>query len=111
MATPPDSPIAAEKPSMERVDVVRTLKDAGFAALIAFFLFLPLIGFKTIQNIRNEIALETRFALLFWCVLIVAAARLLHSLALAPWLARRAARLPASSQDGAAITTTIGTWA
>src|SRR3954471_16626936 len=111
MATPPDSPIAAEKPSMERVDVVRTLKDAAFAALIAFFLFLPLIGFKTVQNIRNEIGLETRFSLLFWCVAIVAAARLLHSLVLAPWLARRAAHRPVPTQDGAAIATRMGTWA
>ncbi len=32
--------------------------------LIAFGLFLPLIGFKTVQNIRNELVLETRWPLL-----------------------------------------------
>ena len=34
-------------------------------ALVAFALFLPLIGFKTVQNMRNELELETRFPLLF----------------------------------------------
>ena len=43
-----------------RVDVTAALKSAGLTALISFFLFLPLIGFKTVQNMRNELELETR---------------------------------------------------
>ena len=41
--------------------VARALREAAFAGLIAFGLFLPLIGFVTVQNIRNELVLETRW--------------------------------------------------
>ena len=44
---------------------LRALKDAALTALVSFALFLPLIGFKTVQNMRNELELETRFPLLF----------------------------------------------
>jgi branched-chain amino acid transport system permease protein len=79
--------------------IVRAFKDAGFWALVAFGLFLPLIGFRTVQNIRNELALETRWLLLFVFVAIVAAGRLFHNLVVAPWLERRrlAARAPAAA--------------
>ncbi len=69
--------------------LARAFKDAGFWALVAFGLFLPLIGFHTVQNIRNELALETRWPLLAVFVAVVAAGRLLHSLFISPWLARR----------------------
>jgi branched-chain amino acid transport system permease protein len=74
------------------------LKDAAFWALVAFGLFLPLIGFRTVQNIRNELTLETRWPLLAAFVAVVAAGRLFHNLVIAPWLARRrlAARAPAA---------------
>ena len=51
-----------------RVDVAAALKRAGLTAMMSFFLFLPLIGFKTVQNMRNELELETRLPLLlaFW---------------------------------------------
>ncbi|MGZ9106519.1 MAG: DUF3382 domain-containing protein, partial [Rhodoplanes sp.] len=44
-----------------RVDFVRALKDAAIAALLAFGLFLPLIGLRTTQDIRNELTIETRW--------------------------------------------------
>ena len=47
-----------------RVDLARALKDAVFAALLSLGLFLPLVGFDTVTNIRNELVLETRFELL-----------------------------------------------
>jgi branched-chain amino acid transport system permease protein len=74
------------------VDIVGALRDAGVAAAIAFGLFLPLIGFKTVQNMSNEVVLETRWPLLFILVAIIAAARLLGSLVVAPLQARRQAR-------------------
>jgi branched-chain amino acid transport system permease protein len=80
-------------------NLVRALKDAGFWALVAFGLFLPLIGFRTVQDIRNELTLETRWPLLFVFVAIVAAGRLFQNLVIAPWLERRrvAARVPAAA--------------
>src|ERR1700704_129849 len=75
-----------------RADIVRALRETALAGLIAFCLFLPLIGFKTVQNIHNELILETRWPLLAALVAIIAVTRLLHALLLAPWLERRALR-------------------
>src|SRR5207302_749416 len=44
--------------------VVGALRQAAITGLIAFGLLLPLIGFNTVQNIRNELILETRWPLL-----------------------------------------------
>jgi branched-chain amino acid transport system permease protein len=74
-----------------RIALPRALRDAGFTALIAFGLFLPLIGLQTVQNIRNELVLDTRWPLLFTLVATVAGGRLLFSLFAAPWIARRSA--------------------
>ena len=71
---------------------MRALRDTVITALIAFGLFLPLIGFNTVQNIHNELVLETRWPLLAALVAVVAGIRFLHELLIAPWLARRAAR-------------------
>jgi len=64
--------------------------DAGLTAVLAFFLLLPLIGFRTVQNIRNEIVLETRWQMLFGFVAMAATGRLFYSLVIAPWRERRA---------------------
>ena len=64
------------------VDVARALRDAGVTALIAFGLFLPLIGFQTVTDIRNELILATRWPLLFAIVAIVGVGRLAYSLVL-----------------------------
>ncbi len=73
-----------------RVDVPRALRDAGITALIAFGLFLPLIGLQTVQNIRNELVLTTRWPLLFILVAIVGLGRLVFSLVVEPRLKARA---------------------
>jgi branched-chain amino acid transport system permease protein len=85
-----------------RVDVAAALKSAGLTAMMSFFLFLPLIGFKTVQNMRNELELETRFPLLLTMVALITAARLLGSLVIAPWRERHAAR-PASARASAVM--------
>jgi branched-chain amino acid transport system permease protein len=77
---------------ISRVDAVRALRDAGWTALLAFGLFLPLIGFQTVQNINRELVLDTRFGLLAIFVAIVAGGRLTYSLVIAPWRARAVAR-------------------
>jgi len=66
------------------IDLPHALKDAGWTALIALGLFLPLIGFRTVQNIRNELVLETRFTLLFVFVALVVAGRLIFTLLIVP---------------------------
>ena len=75
-----------------RPDFMHALRAAALAGLIAFGLFLPLIGFKTVQNISNQLVLETRWPLLFALVAIIAGMRFLQALVIAPWLQRRAAR-------------------
>jgi branched-chain amino acid transport system permease protein len=85
------SDMAARGPDT-RVDVGRALKDAGLTALLAFGLFLPLIGFLTVQDISNTLVLTTRLPLLFSLVAVIAVARLVYSLIVAPWLAARARR-------------------
>src|SRR5262249_59393891 len=94
-----------------RVDIPRALKDAVFAALLALGLFLPLIGFDTVTNIRNELILETRFGLLGVFVALITAASLLNSFVVAPWRARRAlaARKPATPL-AAALARVLGQW-
>ena len=72
------------------------LRDAGFTGLIAFGVLLPLIGFKTGVDGRNELVLTTRWPLLFAVVAVIAAGRFLYCFALVPWLARRAAAAGAS---------------
>jgi branched-chain amino acid transport system permease protein len=73
-----------------RIDGVRALRDAGLTALIAFGLFLPLIGFRTVTDFRNELVLKTRLPLLLAIVAIVGAGRLAYSLAADAWLRQRA---------------------
>src|SRR5262245_38169195 len=89
-----------------RIDIPRALKDAVFAALLSLGLFLPLIGFDTVTNIRNELILETRFGLLCVFVALITAASLVNSFVIAPWRARRArvARKPASPLAGVLAT-------
>ena len=64
---PDEAQIPASRPS-----IARALGKAALTALVAFGLFLPLIGFRTFQNIRNELTLETRWPLLFVFVAIPA---------------------------------------
>jgi branched-chain amino acid transport system permease protein len=75
-----------------RVDVVRALRDAAFTGLVTFGLLLPLVGFETITNIRDELTLTTRWPLLAAAVVITVAGRFLYSVAVDPWLARRRER-------------------
>ena len=80
-----------------RGDAVRALRDAGFTALLAFGMFLPLIGLQTVTDIRNELILTTRWPLLFAIVAIAGAGRLAYSLVFAPWLKQRALRSVAAA--------------
>jgi len=93
-----------------RVEVGKALKDAAITAAISFALLLPLIGFKTVQNMRNELELETRLPLLLWIVAVITAARLFGMLVIAPWRERRALRPGAENARLTAVKTAFATW-
>ncbi len=75
-----------------RVNIPGALRDAALTGLIAFGLFLPLIGFQTTVNGRNELILVTRWPFLVVLVAIIVAGRLAYSVVAEPWLAQRAMR-------------------
>ncbi len=81
------APVASEHNKLKTA-----LTDAGVTALLAFGLFLPLVAFKTEQDIRNELIVTTRWQLFFALVGIVGFSRLFYSLTLQPWLQQRALR-------------------
>ncbi|RDV05275.1 high-affinity branched-chain amino acid ABC transporter permease LivM [Undibacter mobilis] len=81
-------------------------RDAALTALISFGLFLPLIGFETVVNIRNELTLDTRWSLLFSIVGLIFVGRLAYSLFAAPQIAQRKQRAAATP----AWLGTIGKW-
>ena len=85
-----------------RTELSEALRDAGLTALIAFGVFLPLVGFQTITDIRDVLILTTRWPLLFALVGSIAGARFIYVLALAPRLDRGALRLPQRASATAA---------
>ncbi len=76
----------------ERSRLTGALYDAGVTALLAFGLLLPLIGFLTVTDIRNELVLTTRWPLLFALAGIAGFGRLFYALSIEPWLRQRALR-------------------
>src|SRR5437660_7378275 len=86
--------IMDETQQSARPDVAGAFREAAVAGLIALGLFLPLIGFNTVQNIRNELVIQTRWPLLVTLVALVAAGRVLQTLVIGPALARTARRPP-----------------
>jgi branched-chain amino acid transport system permease protein len=86
------APAKSERSKLSSTKLNKALRDASVTALLAFGLFLPLIGFETQQNIRNELILTTRWPLFLSIVGIVGFGRLFYSLTLEPWLRQRATR-------------------
>lgn len=64
-------------------------KEAVIAGLLAFGMFVLIIGFRTTQNIRNELIIEPRFGLLASVVGVVMVGRFLISAFIQPLLAAR----------------------
>jgi len=93
---------------ISRVDAFCALRDAGWTALLAFGLFLPLIGFVTVQNMDRQLVLDTRFGLLAVFVAIVFGGRLAYSLLIEPLLARAA--LKAAPAAPSRLLTALGRW-
>ncbi|MGA2566501.1 MAG: high-affinity branched-chain amino acid ABC transporter permease LivM [Pseudolabrys sp.] len=82
----------ADGAPVTRVELARALRDAGFTALLTFGLLLPLIGFQTVTDFRNNLIVIARWPLLFAIVAIVGAGRLAFSLAVEPRLKQRKLR-------------------
>jgi len=97
------APDTAIRPDAVRPNIARAFKDAAITAAISFALLLPLIGFKTVQNMRNELELETRFPLLLTIVAIITAARLFGLLVIEPWREHRALHPPAPNATMSAV--------
>jgi branched-chain amino acid transport system permease protein len=68
------------------------LRHSLRTALIAFGLFLPLIGFQTITNINDVLVLTTRWPLLLAVVVITGFCCFVYSALIAPRIAQRAQR-------------------
>jgi branched-chain amino acid transport system permease protein len=72
--------------------IVRALKDAAVTGVLSAALFLPLIAFTSVQSMRNELVLETRWGLFFSVVALVVLTRFFYMLVVAPWQERRPAK-------------------
>jgi len=92
----------------ERLDLVRALGDAARTSVIAFFLFLPLIGFLTQTDINNVLILTTRWPLLFSWIGAIFIGRFVYSLVVTPWLAKRAMRPAATTPS--TFRSFVGKW-
>ena len=81
------------------VDTSKAVKDALFTGLMAFGLFVLLIGFKTDQNIRNELILLNRPILLGIFVVAAMAIRYFIDTVAKPYFAERRAEKAAVIVD------------
>jgi branched-chain amino acid transport system permease protein len=79
------------------------IREAAVTGLIAFGVLLPLIGFNTVQNIRTELVLETRWGLLASLVAIITAGRFFYALVVAPWVAEMATHPAAEPSSASAV--------
>ena len=79
-----------------RGDILRALKDAAAAALLAFFLFLPLVALRTEQSMSNELVLETHWGVFFALVAAVGLVRFLQVLIALRQLTKPLAKLASS---------------
>ena len=71
--------------------LARAFKEALYAGVLSFGLFVLFIGLKTDQNIRNELILVPRWRLLGVIVVLVMIARFVAVAWLQPWIERRKA--------------------
>src|SRR5689334_20298543 len=90
--------------------VMRALKEALITALLGAALFLPMIGFTTVQSMQNILVLETRWSLFFIIVAIVTGLRFVQVLFLLPWLEQRPSKPAATSTPLAHWRTRLKKW-
>jgi hypothetical protein len=66
------------KPKAAPSDFAAGIREGIIAAILAFGLFVLIVGFKTEQNINNELVLVQRWGLLFILVALSGIGRFLH---------------------------------
>jgi len=88
----PRGPARPVLPAPARSRLASAVRDSAVTAALAFGLFLPLIGFETVTNIRNEVTLQTRWPLLFAITAAMGFGRMFYTLTLEPAIRRRALR-------------------
>jgi len=76
----PAPPPREAEPAAKRLDVLAAVKEAAIAALVAFGLFVLLIGIRTEQGPTGALVFTTRFGLLAEIVAAVFVGRLLRAL-------------------------------
>jgi len=79
----------------------RAIREGFFAGLLALGLFCLIIGFKTDQNINNELVLQQRWGALAVIVVLAAIGRFLFVAFTQPWLEAR--KLAKSKQPAVAV--------
>ncbi|MCO7726702.1 high-affinity branched-chain amino acid ABC transporter permease LivM [Brucella intermedia] len=79
----------------------RAIREGFFAGLLALGLFCLIIGFKTDQNINNELVLQQRWGALAVIVVLAAIGRFLFVAFAQPWLEAR--KLAKSKQPAVAV--------
>jgi branched-chain amino acid transport system permease protein len=83
--------------------IPNALKEAGWAGLISFGLFVLLVGLKTDQNIHNELILTTRWGLLAILVGLTMVGRFVFSAFVVPEINRRKAARAAAAAPAVAV--------
>ena len=86
----------------------RAIREGFFAGLLALGLFCLIIGFKTDQNINNELVLQQRWGALAVIVVLAAIGRFLFVAFTQPWLEAR--KLAKSKQPAVAVFSISVTW-
>lgn len=79
--------MADSKRTANASSVSNGIREAFYASLIAFFMFVLLIGLKTDQNIHNELILVPRLGLLAAVVALTAIGRFVHVVYITPFIA------------------------
>jgi len=91
MATQSTASSAVSRGDAQGSVIADALKEAFYAGLIAFGMFVLIIGLKTDQNIRNELIVVQRWNVLIAVVAIVAIGRFIFSAFIWPEVERRRA--------------------
>ncbi|WP_018633353.1 high-affinity branched-chain amino acid ABC transporter permease LivM [Neomegalonema perideroedes] len=90
---------AAQPPRIPSDDRLKwALREALFAGLISFGMFVLYVGLETTQNIRNQLVLNQRWGLLAILVAIAVVGRFLIVYFIGPWFAARKAAKAAKTE-------------
>ena len=98
----PAPPPRESEPAAKRLDVLAAVKEAAIAALVAFGLFVLLIGIRTEQGPTGALVFTTRFGLLVEIVAAVFVGRLLRALTWREAAVSIGSLVPASLKTAAA---------